>query len=238
MNINFRGVAENVRISLLPPEQWSKVRSQYILEKLDKELATEVLLKVKKIFDAVECPFFLSNGTALGFYRDGDFIPWDDEIDIDVKTEDFLPVYLTLAERFLREGFIVRTTPRGESSKMSLFYKGIKVAIGGVYEDMDKPGYRQAMVYQWLSSFYENPTSFQFAGETFLLLGPKEEYLTFCYGKDWRTPIVSTEPMEYMNRESGQFKEFPKGSKWENRILNKVVSKFYFLRKRLQQRFQ
>ena len=145
----------------------------------------------------------------MGFYRDGNFIPWDDEIDIDIFSEDFAPHFHKIASDFVSLGFIVRTTFRGESSKMALFYKGLKTAIGGVYLDGAKPDFRQGVAYQWPVRFYENATRFEYKGKTFLLPGPMDEYLTFCYGKNWRTPLVSDDPEEYMSREGGQFKYPP-----------------------------
>jgi len=47
---------------------------------------------IRRVFEKYEVPFFVVYGAVLGFYRDGDFLPGDDDIDlavvepIDLKT--------------------------------------------------------------------------------------------------------------------------------------------------------
>jgi hypothetical protein len=207
MPLKYDGVPDHIRVSLMTQEQWREVRDQYYSGRgMNEELATEVLLKVKGVFESVGCRFFLTSGTALGFYREGNFIPWDDEIDIDVFAEELAPHYFRIVSSFIDLGFIVRTGPRLENSKMALFYKGMKISIGGVYWESENPEYRQGVNYQWPCRFYENATKFSYKGTEYLLPGPKEEYLTFVYGKNWRTPIQSDDVNEYMDRSGDQFK--------------------------------
>jgi len=52
---------------------------------MDKISAFKDLLLIKKLFKKYEIPFFLSYGTCLGAYRDGDFLPDDDDIDLVVN---------------------------------------------------------------------------------------------------------------------------------------------------------
>ena len=55
-----------------------------------KELA--MIKEVKKIFEHNQIPFYLACGTALGCARHEGFIPWDDDIDIYIKGEDYTRV--------------------------------------------------------------------------------------------------------------------------------------------------
>ena len=206
-NINNVEEMDNYGISTLTFEEWQKVRYLfYDPKEFNRKKAGEILPRVKAILDSVKLDFFVTCGTALGFYRDGDFNPWDDDIDIDVFSENFIPVFYKLIPKLLEEGFIVRATPRGATSKMALFYNKIKVSIGAVYLENNKPDYRQGLSYQWLSKFYEDYTIYNYDGENYKLPGPCDEYLTFVYGKDWRIPLKSDNVFEYMNTENEQFK--------------------------------
>ena len=49
---------------------------------IHKNLAVKLLKKTIEILDEFKIDYFLISGTLLGYIRHGDFIPWDDDIDI------------------------------------------------------------------------------------------------------------------------------------------------------------
>jgi len=196
---------ENRKISLLSNSEWQKIRNKYHVpnQGMNMDSAKEILFEVDKLLKELKIEYFLSCGTALGLYRDGDFIPWDDEIDIDIPSEIFVPNIEEIKEKFLNNDFIARATNRGQTSKMSVFKKGVKVAMGAIYDN--KKGYRCDSYQKFPIKFYENAVQFEFEGANFTLPGPLDEYLTFYYG-DWKTPIKSYNTNEYLNK-NGQWRK-------------------------------
>ncbi len=69
----------------------------YTQEELKKVKLAElkILKEIIKFCEEINLPYFLAYGTALGAVRHKGFIPWDDDIDIGLKREDY--------ERFLKE---------------------------------------------------------------------------------------------------------------------------------------
>ena len=55
---------------------------------MDSKKAFEDLKLVKKVCDICKIPFFLTCGTALGIYRDGEFLIDDKDIDIGIIGRD------------------------------------------------------------------------------------------------------------------------------------------------------
>ena len=55
---------------------------------IDIEISFQNLLEVKAVFDTLGIKFFLSHGTMLGVYREGDILKHDDDIDIGLFLED------------------------------------------------------------------------------------------------------------------------------------------------------
>ena len=61
-----------------------------------QDAATKLLEDFKKICDDNDIEFFLCYGTLLGAYRHKGFIPWDDDIDIGMMTNDYFRLYKIL----------------------------------------------------------------------------------------------------------------------------------------------
>lgn len=57
-----------------------------------------ILDTVANLLDKNNIPYWLDGGTALGAVRHGGFIPWDDDLDIDIKDEDYSKVIKILTE--------------------------------------------------------------------------------------------------------------------------------------------
>ena len=63
-----------------------------------QEYAIRLLEDFKEICDNNDIEFFLCYGTLLGAYRHKGFIPWDDDIDIGMMTNDYFKLYQALKD--------------------------------------------------------------------------------------------------------------------------------------------
>ena len=107
----------------------------------NKEVSQEVLknrlkglVEIREILNKLEIPYFLANGSLLGPYRDGYFIPWDNDVDIHCRLEDIYDKYDELKQKLLKEGFSI------DLEKISKDYfsfraskYGTRYEIGGFY---------------------------------------------------------------------------------------------------------
>ena len=66
----------------------------------------EILEEIDKICRKHNIPYFVDWGTLLGAVRHGGFIPWDDDMDISMKREDYNR-FVTLVHKELPEGYSV-----------------------------------------------------------------------------------------------------------------------------------
>ena len=58
----------------------------------------EILLEVDKICKRHDIPYWLSSGTLIGAMRHDGFIPWDDDLDIEMMRKDYLRLMKVLPD--------------------------------------------------------------------------------------------------------------------------------------------
>lgn len=76
---------------------------------MDVELGLENLTLAGDALTSLKIPYFLTDGTLLGFVRNGHFIEWDNDIDIGVFAEDFnICSFWRYASIMRRHGFTYR----------------------------------------------------------------------------------------------------------------------------------
>ena len=212
----------NKEISFMNQRDYNKISPFLWNNKgINVDDATEALFKFKNCLENFELQFWLVYGTALGFYRDGDFILWDDDVDTHVLSSEFVPIFYDVRDFLIENDFVVRAVHRDLGSKMSLFYKGVKLQIQGIYDYEKDPTMVQTKLFKYPKRFYENHETFNYKGEVFKLPGPKNEYLTFCYDENWSTPQNIPDWKDYMNPEQLKDHGWLSAHKVHNRGNNK-----------------
>ena len=156
---------------------------------MDPIAAAERLLDIKRILDQLGAVFFIASGTCLGAIREGQFIPWDDEMDmgsviglngLDEKTID------RGIAAFKDNGYYVHVD---RSSR----HIGVHVVKSSIRADwtchrivgdsvFQYPGVRTPL------ELFTQLKEIDFIGEKFLVPNPPEKYLETKYGPNWATP--------------------------------------------------
>jgi hypothetical protein len=139
-------------------------------------------------------PFHLLFGTALGAYRDREFIEHDYDIDLGIHHQDHVEECYYTFERYrftscrwfgkLDDGYVLQF----------LHQTRVRLDINLVYERSD--GYYAATYGSlcarlpggkcWYRNSKYSLSEIEFAGGTYLV--PGEDYYAETYGDDWRTP--------------------------------------------------
>lgn len=71
-------------------------------------LGLEILKEVVRVCEQYNIKYYLSSGTLLGAVRHKGFIPWDNDVDIEMPVEDYRR-FLKIAPKELPERFFVQT---------------------------------------------------------------------------------------------------------------------------------
>ena len=195
-------------LSSISHKKWVKIQHDFCkpesTKKINKKYYTKDLLNIKKILDEENITFWLIFGTLLGAIRENDFLEWDDNINIAVYKESFLPKLEILKSKFISNNFIVRQIPKPKGTKINLYRNNHKISIEGLYlaPSYKNNKYRLSNKFRHPRKYFEKYEEIQFLGEIFRIPSPVEKYLKFLY-KDWRTPV--------------KLKDLNKEEKWRNK---------------------
>lgn len=97
---------------LIDKQTQEQLRAKY---NPDGSKIREMQMAMKNILDVVDevcvkndIPYWLCSGTLIGAVRHGGFIPWDDDLDIDMLRSD-IPRFIEACKRDLPEGYVIQT---------------------------------------------------------------------------------------------------------------------------------
>lgn len=190
-------------------------------ERLD--FARELMLSLCQLFNEHQIPYYIDHGTLLGLYRDGDLLPWDNDIDFAIDAE-----HLAKAQQLLWDKLpqLKLKNCRLNQWTMTAAYNSIKMPsseryrkrIIKVYEHSDDPvskafnadlivKYNEGNQRYWLvgstvlnapDDFTKTTVPFEFYGIQVQIPEHTEEYLTVLYN-DWKTPVKRWDHSMYSN---------------------------------------
>lgn len=162
------------------------------------EAGKKCFLEVTSILDRLQVPSFLIQGTALGAYRDGGFVPNEKDIDIGILQEHLAPVARKLVNELMLAQFQVETfcLPFAQCRTIVAWKYGVHADLVGfikwkekrftcspVHPTVTKP---YALVHE--SGLLENYKQCSLFGVDCNVPSPIETYLLREYGKKWQVP--------------------------------------------------
>ena len=166
--------------------------------------ARSMLLTVTDVLERAGVPYHLEGGTLLGIVRDGDLLPWDNDMDLSVESvhldrlKGALPRLVLAGLRVSRRRFTTDHPmwKRGAIRMIKVRRRKLLVLRGTPCLDVLIKYRHQGYVY-WEAAdkvmrvpedVYDGHAGVPFQGH--VLRAPKqyERYLELKYG-DWRTPV-------------------------------------------------
>jgi hypothetical protein len=168
---------------------------------VELEVQEEGLILLCEVLERAGIPHLLSGGTLLGAARDGDFIRWDWDVEVSVRSEDVEDRMDELVERFSSAGLVLRSRDDAAENLKLVLTRG-----GAVYElqAYRRRGARRVRRdFGTLQRFFDGPGMVTLRGREYACMGPVDEYLTHRYG-DWRTPKRTAVKSDYLA--SGYFR--------------------------------
>ena len=156
---------------------------------MDIQKGEKSILEIKELMDDLDVIFFLRHGTCLGAVRDGQLIPWDDDIDIGsiigMNNLDEKSIS-KIIDSFKLNGF------KTEVSE-SAFHISVSLSKSGIPIDWTCYKILQGYIYQYPAvkipvNLYDDLKPISFLGTSFFVPNPPEKYLSLKYGSEWMTP--------------------------------------------------
>lgn len=144
--------------------------------------------------------WFLSGGTLLGAYREGDFIPWDWDVEITVLSEESRPKLETISRNLEKCGFrIIKTDDSIENLKI------VASGWGAIYEILGRrlspQGFRERKLTRIPAEFFSASVTVNLRGVSFPAPSPVEGFLSYLYG-DWSTPKRTRNKSKYLSKDA------------------------------------
>ncbi len=177
----------------------------------------EGLLVLRKVLSSILNKWFLSGGTLLGVYRDGDFIPWDWDVEVTVLTEEAINKKDLIIDGLLESGFkLKKTNDTKENFKIVVEGWGTKYEILGRYLN-ENHDLRVRLMTKVPSKYFEKIQMVSFRGHEFPAPCPTQDFLKALYG-NWKTTIKTTDKRSYFSANAYRPVEISFYQKFLNRI--------------------
>lgn len=179
---------------------WERGQQSGRTRLLDPDKLFNNLCKIHQTFDTFGIRHWLSHGTMLGVYREGNFILWDDDCDIGMDFSQRQSMNYACAIQYLEKcGFYIPPSNPNYpiTNENAPFYDFVAIRDGEKVEGwfFEKKGdyyiYDQSRcgnVLKHPAKYYDELGVINFRGIEFATPSHVEDYLVMMYGKSWKIP--------------------------------------------------
>ena len=175
------------------------------LEGKNKDIAEKMLEKVAKLLKKCDIPYWLEGGTLLGIRRENRLLPWDNDVDLSIKSEEvpklkFFLFLLRVSGFRVSLRYFSEENPNFSTEQLRIIKirqsKYLRIKRGPVCTEIFVK-YKSGDSHLWEvankpksvpSKFYEDFKTINFNGFEYTIPKLTDEYLTYRYN-DWETPV-------------------------------------------------
>jgi len=174
---------------------------KFTLEGKNGQQALVMLRTVTDLLDSNNIDYWLEGGTLLGVVRENRLLPWDNDLDISIKEEEWPKLekvlskikYLIDTKQFKRD---VSPFKKGVTRIVKVRTRRFYFFRGEITLDIFIK-FKKDDTYHWQvgnkpksvpAHFYNKIVTHSFAGKDYKIPENYTEYLTHRYG-DWETPV-------------------------------------------------
>jgi hypothetical protein len=106
-------------------------RIKYPRLSLNNSYSISIIRSVVTFLNEEKINYWVTNGTLLGLVRDGKFIDWDDDFDLDMNISSMKENSVKFINFCLSLGYIVKVKKNGLFMGINIFSQNVKISLGG-----------------------------------------------------------------------------------------------------------
>lgn len=161
------------------------------------KLQFDGLRELVDILNDIGLKYWIGGGTLLGIVRDGAFIKWDWDVEINVINEDFGQLKSSLVNNLKLKDFSTDVLNQHRNNKINATKYGSRYEIRVWYKNITHYTRRS---FRLPKSFFEKSALITFNNYSFSVFTPEVDYLEYVYGTNWKIPNKTTLKKSYLSK--------------------------------------
>ena len=154
---------------------------------INKDKCFRIMCDIDDICKKHGIKYYFSEGTALGLYRDGYLIDWDDDVDIAMEEEQYNKFVKKCLPELFNKGYyyVNQMNDTLNHNFLTLLKNGHLIDIENVKKG-EKCTSKSGKLCDELLPHIQKLTEKEWRGRRFPV--PEERYYVYLYGKNWKVP--------------------------------------------------
>jgi hypothetical protein len=154
---------------------------------IDKDKCFKIMCEIDDLCKKHRIRYYFSEGTALGLYRDGDLIDWDDDVDIAMEHEEYNWFIKKCLPEMISKGYysLNQMSRILNHNFLTLLKNGHLIDFENVKKG-EKCTSKIGKLCDELLPHIQKLTEKPWRGRMFPV--PEESYYVYLYGKNWKIP--------------------------------------------------